>query len=82
MTGEAEAGKTSHQVFGCASDTLVTYADGSRALYLRLYHNQNGQPEYYSHEVYLSIPLAGVQADTVIMRLQTYEGEYSKAFTI
>jgi hypothetical protein len=54
--------------------------DGRSTLHLLLYHNQNGQPEYYSRDVYLSIPLTGVQADTVVMRLQTYEWEYSKAF--
>ena len=80
MTGEVENGETPRQVFGCAKDTLISHDDGRSALYLLLYHHQNGQPEYYSRDVYLSIPLAGVQADTVVMRLQTYEGEYSKAF--
>ena len=80
LTGDTKDGKTQRQVFGCVSDTLVKHEDGRSTLHLLLYHNQNGQPEYYSRDVYLSIPLAGVQADTVVMRLQTYEGEYSKAF--
>lgn len=80
LTGDTKDDKTPRQVFGCVSDTLVKHEDGRSTLHLLLYHNQNGQPEYYSRDVYLSIPLAGVQADTVVMRLQTYEGEYSKAF--
>ena len=80
MTGEFDDGKTPPQVFGCVRDTLVSHDDGSSTLHLQLFHNQNGQPEYYSREVYLSIPLTDVQADTVV--LNTYDGLYTKQMTI
>lgn len=82
MTGTVEGEKLSKQVFGCASDTLITHADGRRTLHLRLFHDQGGQPEYYSREVYVSIPLQGVEADTVVMRVQTYDGLVSKAIVL
>lgn len=74
MTGTEEGSENHKQTFGCAADTLVKHADGRRALHLRLYHDQGGQPEYYSREVYLSIPLRGVEADTLILSMQTYDG--------
>lgn len=75
--GEAEMGR---QVFGCASDTIVTHANGRRTQYLRLYHDQGGQSEYYSREIYLSIPLRGVEADTVVLNVQTYDGLFTRVF--
>lgn len=80
MTGEAENGKTPRQAFGCVSDTLINHDDGHSTLHLRLYHNQNGQPEYYSREVYLSIPLTGVKADTIVMCVNSYDGIVAKSF--
>jgi len=78
MTGTEEGEEQHKQAFGCAADTLVTHADGRRTLHLRLYHDQGGQPEYYSKEIYLSIPLGNVEADTLVLGMQTYDGMVTK----
>lgn len=80
LTGQVEEEKKAGQVFGCADDTLVSHPDGHSALYLRLYHSQNGEPEYYSRYVFLSVPIGGVKADTIVMRINTYDGVVEKRF--
>ena len=45
---------------------------------LLLYHDQGGQPEYYSTTAFVSIPLAEVNADTLTITVNTYDGSYSK----
>ena len=45
---------------------------------LLLYHDQGGQPEYYSTTAFVSIPLAEVHADTLIITVNTYDGPYNK----
>lgn len=82
MTGTIEGEKMEKQVFGCGSDTLMTHADGRSTLYLRLYHDQGGQPEYYSREVYLSIPLQDTEADTLLLQVNTYDGIAEKRFVL
>lgn len=81
MTGADEGTESHKQAFGCGSDTLITHADGHRTLYLRLYHDQGGQPEYYSRDVYLSIPISHVEADTLVMSIKTYDGLVVKKLT-
>lgn len=81
MTGSEEGAEPHKQAFGCSSDTLITHADGHRTLYLRLYHDQGGQPEYYSRDVYLSIPINHVEADTLVVSMQTYDGLIVKKLT-
>lgn len=79
MTGEL-TDSTARQAFGCVCDTLVKHDNGSQTMHLRLYHDQGGQPEYYSREVYLSIPVYDAQADTIIMRIRTYEKDVESRF--
>ena len=45
---------------------------------LLLYHDQGGQPEYYSTTAFVSIPLAEVHADTLSIKVNTYDGPYNK----
>ena len=45
---------------------------------LILYHDQGGQPEYYSTTTFVSIPLADVQADTLTVTANTYNGTFSR----
>jgi hypothetical protein len=78
MTGDDEVAKSTRHVFGCVNDTLVTQAGSTTTLHLSLYHSQGGQPEYYSREVYLSIPLYDVSADSVRLTVQTYNGLLQK----
>ena len=82
MTGSLEGVELEKQVFGCASDTLITHADGRSTLHLRLYHDQGGQPEFYSREVYLSVPLKNTEADTLLMHVDTYEGVFEKRLAL
>lgn len=60
-----------------AEDTLVN-ADQTRTITLRFYHDQGGIPEYYSQKYYLSIPTDSIQADTLRLIVNSYEGEISK----
>ena len=82
MTGTIEGEKLEKQIFGCAVDTLMQHADGRSTLSLRLYHDQGNQPEYYSKEIYLSIPLQGVKADTLLLQVNTYEGIKEKKIIV
>ena len=82
MTGTMEGVELEKQVLGCGSDTLMRHADGRSTLHLRLYHDQGGQPEFYSREVYLSIPLQDTEADTVLMKVDTYEGLFEKRLVL
>ena len=79
MTGET-SDSAAVQAFGCVSDTVVSHDNGRKAMHLTLYHDQGGQPEYYSREVYLSIPVHDVKADTIIMRIRTYENDVERIF--
>ena len=79
MTGET-SDSSAVQAFGCVCDTVMSYDNGYRTMQLRLYHDQGGQPEYYSREVYLSIPVHDVKADTIIMRVRTYDNEVERLF--
>ena len=45
---------------------------------LVMYHDQGGQPEYYSTTAFVSIPLAEIDADTLTIAVNTYEGSFSR----
>ena len=47
---------------------------------LQLYHDQGGQPEYYSAMTYASIPLSEVEADTLTLTVNTYDGPLHRTF--
>lgn len=81
MVGETE--KLTHKhVIGMHRDTLITNPDGKRALHLQFYHDQGGMPEYYSQRVFLSIPADSLDADTVSLRINTYNGVIEKRFIL
>lgn len=75
--GQADEPNLTQTVGLMAEDTLV-HADQKRTLTLRFYHDQGGVPEYYSQKYYLSIPTDSIQADTLRLIVNTYEGEVSK----
>ena len=84
LSGTVEGMDNRHLV-GMMCDTLLTHADGRQHLHLRLFHNQNGVPEYYGYQAYLSIPLKTNPyrlhtGDTVSVRINTYDGEVLKTF--
>ena len=50
-TGQQD-GSTSSQVISMINDGVVSKSDGTHELCLRMYHDQNGVPEYYSTKGY------------------------------
>ena len=66
---------TAAQSLAIISDTLVKHADGKQIRHLILYHDQGNVPEYYSTKVYLSIPTNRIDADSVRISINSYDGE-------
>lgn len=69
------------QSIGLHTDTLVVNDNGTRTLHLRFYHDQAGIPEYYTQRTYVSIPTDSIEADTVHLRINTYNGVVLKTFS-
>lgn len=63
------------QSWGFITDSIV----GNRA-YLRLHHRQGTDPTSYSTDVYASLPLALVDADTITLRIRTFSGTKEQTF--
>ena len=70
------------QTLRIVQDTVMTNPDATRTCYLRLYHDQDGVPEYYSTQVYLSLITSQIPADSVRISIQTYKGQVEKAFQL
>ena len=49
---------------------------------MTLYHDQGGQPEYYSSTAFVSIPLSAVSADTLSLSANTYHGMVERTFRL
>lgn len=85
MTGTTDD-ETPLQKIGCVCDSVSTAADGSRHVWLSLYHDQDGVPEYYSVGVYMSImtsrlPVAVKEGDQVSIVIPTYSGKVIRDFS-
>ena len=81
-TGKGPNDKSHHTV-GVVRDTVLTLDDGTKEHYLRLFHNKNDMPEYYSSRFYASIPLAVfAKGDRVRMEANTYDGAFVKTFEV
>ena len=83
-TGTAD-GVDTKQVIGMLCDTIIQREDGYKEIALRLYHRQNGVPEYYSAGLYVSIPFDRLpcdikKGDVVSITINTYKGEVRKEF--
>ena len=68
-------------------DTIMAYptlvpGDTVRTTHLRLHHDQGNVPEYYSTQVYLSIPVPALGTDSVRISINTYDGIIEKRFTL
>lgn len=70
--------KDLRQAIGIWREKVVTNADGTKDVYLRVTHKQNGIPEYYRSEGFLSIPLNSVNADNIYLTVNTYDGEVQR----
>jgi hypothetical protein len=81
MLGSTSDEDAIHRI-GCQKDTLIVHADSTSTLFLRLYHDQGGVPEYYSQRTYVSIPLDSVRADSVCLSINTYEGTVAKTLAV
>ena len=76
-----EGDEDKQQTIGVVCDTIVALDNGSMEHRLRLLHQQNGVPEYYSSRVYASIPLDSIsRGDAVILEVNTYEGLRCSSF--
>lgn len=78
-------GSYGSQIIGMTCDSIVTKPDGGRHTYLCLYHDQNGTPEYYSTQVYVSVAVSGLPilpetGDEVTVRVNTYDGMVERTF--
>ena len=84
LTG-TEEGKDERQVLGMFCDTLLVHDNGHKHLQLRLYHDQNGVPQYYTSRGFVSIPLQKHPyrlgtGDTLSVTVNTYDGPVVKTF--
>lgn len=59
-----------------------TNADGTTTAILRLHHSQGGVPEYYSQKYYVSLLTKQVDADSLCLLVNTYDGEVEKLMRI
>lgn len=81
-TGQQD-GSTSSQVISMINDGVVSKSDGTHELCLRMYHDQNGVPEYYSTKGYISVPIVTLPKGYIIhLSIKTYDGAITKDFTI
>lgn len=86
MTGRDD-GQAVTQKVGVECDTIVTDEAGRRHVRLSLYHDQNNSPQYYSSEVYVSIPVGRMpvvlrKQDEVDITINTYDGTWTRTFVI
>jgi len=78
-------GDTGSQTIGMICTGVEQQTNGTRTIKLRLYHDQCSVPEYYSSELYMSIPLSALpftpsEGDIVQIDMTTYNGEVTKVF--
>ena len=66
---------TAVQSLAIVSDTLITHADNKQIRNLILHHDQGNVPEYYSTQVYISIPTEIIDADSVRISINSYDSE-------
>ncbi len=78
LTGATNDEKALHTL-GIVRDTVNSTAGHQRLI---VFHDQGGQPEYYSSTVYASVPLAKVRADTLTIEANTYGGTFSRTFIL
>ena len=57
-------------------------SDSTCTTHLLLSHSQGEVPEYYSQRVYISVPIQELQADTLRISVNTYDGVITKNFRL
>ena len=64
------------QSIGILCDEITTTGSGNKCYHFRIYHNQNGVPEYYTNWLYVSVPLSEIGVnDEIELVANTYQGE-------
>ena len=79
--GAAEDSQALHTI-GVVDEGTAENADGTRTAVYRLYHDQGGVPEYYSTRYYVSIPCGTIDADSVRLLINTYDGETERVTAV
>ncbi len=79
--GQGEADDL-HHVLGATFDTLMVNPDRTRTLHLHLYHDQGGVPEFYTQRTFASIPTTLIVADSIHLRINTYDGWYERTVAL
>ena len=81
-TGKTE-GIDVRQTVAMMRDTVMNNVDDTQEYHLRLYHDQNGVPEYYSSRIFVSVPIGSLRrGDTIIIEANTYNGVLVKRFVL
>ncbi|MGN1263191.1 MAG: hypothetical protein ACI4TW_04060 [Prevotella sp.] len=71
--GQSDNESALHTI-GIVADSLADNPDGTRTAFMHFYHDQGGVPEYYSSKIYVSVAAASIDADTLVMSINTYNG--------
>ena len=79
--GKTESDSQHHTV-GMIRESETTSADGKRTVNLRFFHDQGGVPEYYSTRYYMSVPCKEIDADSVVVTINTYNGTVERRFSL
>lgn len=77
LTGSVDDTAAVHQL-ALITDTIEFHHDGGSTRRIRLHHDRHDRPEYYSTEVFLSIPSDSIAADSLSIVINTYEGLVTK----
>ena len=80
MVGTPEDTSAVHQI-ALLRDTIITRADSTRTCSILLHHDQNRQPEYYSSDAWLSLPVSRMTVDSFRVSLNTYQGPVVKTLS-
>lgn len=95
MVGQAQedgAKQTIMFVYDGITSTPKQEAEGRGNIHLSLYHDQAGYEQYYTQDVYVSVPfdgmipkvdgtpLSNVEPDTVFVTINTYNGKVTKQY--
>lgn len=80
-SGKAESDTLRHKV-GMIHESETASADGKRTVNLRFFHDQGGVPEYYSTRYYVSVPCKEIDADSVVVTINTYNGTVERRFAL
>lgn len=80
-SGALEKDGKPHSV-GLVLEGVTANADNTQMCNLYLAHNQADVPEYYSQRVYLSVALQGLDADSLSLTVNTYDGLVTRRFCL